>query len=403
MNKKFKKESNVIMFSPKQNFYEEATSLDTNFDELPRFKATKKTKRKVKFKKQLLKTKKIISGIWNLSCTALLKGCFLLVKNFIKLLLKAVVACFKLIFSFVRELNSSVSGNIALVLILGLSVWSFAPFASFKASASELEQLEEIIQLKDLEIEKQKETLVKTKDILQKLETELGLDLGVSTIATPENSTNSSNVLTYELVDEITQKVITDMNLPKPSEGMPEHSDHAILNDSLKSQALSKIMDLVAEYNIPLKTKFYDINDWRVLSGLSSEDFNKMLKGTALEGLGYLFVQNEEEHQINGVLTMCLIGLESSWGSSEYAQKYFNFGGIGATDFNTDANVNKSATNRSEGIWNVFNKLKTQYLTSNGTWFNGYGVQDVNQKWCSQISWALKIIRIAGEKTQLLQ
>lgn len=54
-------------------------------------------------------------------------------------------------------------------------------------------------------------------------------------------------------------------------------------------------------------------SDLRIMSNLKAEDFNKMLEGTNLNGLGAALEQAEKEHNINGLYLMGLACLESGY------------------------------------------------------------------------------------------
>ena len=54
-------------------------------------------------------------------------------------------------------------------------------------------------------------------------------------------------------------------------------------------------------------------SDLRVISNLKANDFNKMLEGTNLHGLGAALEQAEKEHNINGLYLMGLACLESGY------------------------------------------------------------------------------------------
>ena len=54
-------------------------------------------------------------------------------------------------------------------------------------------------------------------------------------------------------------------------------------------------------------------SDLRVISNLNAEEFNKMLEGTNLNGLGGALEQAEKEHGINGLYLMGLACLESGY------------------------------------------------------------------------------------------
>ena len=61
--------------------------------------------------------------------------------------------------------------------------------------------------------------------------------------------------------------------------------------------------------NLELTTE----SDLRIPSNLKAEDYNKMLDGTNLSGLGQALEQAEKEHNVNGLYLMGLACLESGY------------------------------------------------------------------------------------------
>ena len=76
--------------------------------------------------------------------------------------------------------------------------------------------------------------------------------------------------------------------------------------------------------------------DVRIPSNLTEEQYNKMLEGTNLYGLGKALVQAENDYQVNGLYLLGLACLESAYGSSGYAIKRNNLVGWNAIDSNPD-------------------------------------------------------------------
>ena len=54
-------------------------------------------------------------------------------------------------------------------------------------------------------------------------------------------------------------------------------------------------------------------SDLRIISNVSANDYNKMLEGTELAGLGSALEQAEKEHGVNGLYLMGLACLESGY------------------------------------------------------------------------------------------
>lgn len=60
-------------------------------------------------------------------------------------------------------------------------------------------------------------------------------------------------------------------------------------------------------------------SDLRILSNLKAEEYNKILEGTNLYGLGYALEQAEKTYNINGLYLLGLTCLESGYGTSNFA------------------------------------------------------------------------------------
>lgn len=60
-------------------------------------------------------------------------------------------------------------------------------------------------------------------------------------------------------------------------------------------------------------------SDLRKTSNLTAEEYNKMLEGTNLYGIGSALEQAEKLHSVNGLYLLGLCCLESGYGTSGYA------------------------------------------------------------------------------------
>ncbi len=146
----------------------------------------------------------------------------------------------------------------------------------------------------------------------------------------------------------------------------------------------------------PIKNYSLTVNsDLRTKSNLSADDFNKMLADTNLKGLGKALEQAEKEHSVNGLYLMGLACLESSYGNSNFAKKRNNLVGWGAYDSNP--NKAKYFNSKDECILYVAERLKTNYLSENGTYFEGYSAKAIDIHYCSDKEHANKIINIVDK------
>lgn len=102
-------------------------------------------------------------------------------------------------------------------------------------------------------------------------------------------------------------------------------------------------------------------SDLRVISNLTATDFDKMLKGTNLHGLGKSLEQAEKEYGINGLYLMGLCCLESGYGKSTFAKERNNLVGWNAVDSNSSKA--KYFKSKNECVLYVAKKLKNNYLS----------------------------------------
>lgn len=140
--------------------------------------------------------------------------------------------------------------------------------------------------------------------------------------------------------------------------------------------------------------------DLRTPSNISAEEIDKMLEGTKLHGLGSAFVKAEKEYGVNALYMMGLACLESGWGTSNYAVNRNNLYGWNAVDSNPDkASYFKS---KEESTMYVASKLKQNYLTKGGAYFEGYTPVAIDVHYCTDKLHAEKIVNIVNELTKKL-
>ena len=135
--------------------------------------------------------------------------------------------------------------------------------------------------------------------------------------------------------------------------------------------------------------------DLRILSNLTAEDYNKMLEHTALNGLGNALVQAEKESGINGLYLLGLACVESAYGTSNFAKNRNNLVGWNAVD----SNPGKATYFKSKGECIVFvaERLKTNYLTDTGRYFEGYTARSIDIHYCTDKLHADKIINVVNK------
>lgn len=144
------------------------------------------------------------------------------------------------------------------------------------------------------------------------------------------------------------------------------------------------------------KCYFLDVDsDLRIQCNLSVEEYETMLEGTALSGIGEAIFQAEHEMGINGLYLLGLACLESGYGTTEYAVERNNIVGWGAYDDNPD----NAWYFESKSACMVFiaGRLKENYLSEGGKYFEGYTPRSIDVHYCTDTEHADKIIRVIGD------
>ena len=126
-------------------------------------------------------------------------------------------------------------------------------------------------------------------------------------------------------------------------------------------------------------------------TNLSAAQFEKMLYGTGLAGLGPCFYAMERDAGINGLFALAVACEESGSGTSGLAREDNNFYGLTALGGGW-----RSFPTRSEGI----QYFKT-YITS--SLYAGKSIYEISQTYCpGNDEWAGKIQRFMLEKYALI-
>lgn len=133
-------------------------------------------------------------------------------------------------------------------------------------------------------------------------------------------------------------------------------------------------------------------------SNVSVSDMYKALKGTALYELAPIYVEAEQLYGVNALFIAGLTAQESGWGTSNRAIYDNNLTGFGVYN-SSSKGIN--ATSKRENILQTTNWLKNKYLTPGASYFYGYGIKDVNVKYClgsnglTDYHWSSNITKIA--------
>lgn len=138
--------------------------------------------------------------------------------------------------------------------------------------------------------------------------------------------------------------------------------------------------------NISSDNMFYPV----AKTGLTADEINIGLAGTALAGTGEAFKKVEDEYGVNPIFLVAIANHESYYGSSNIAKVKNNLFGFNANDSNPmgDASVYSSY---SDCIIKVGAKLKKLYLSDNGVYFGGYHSYGVNKRYSTDPGWPNKV------------
>lgn len=131
-------------------------------------------------------------------------------------------------------------------------------------------------------------------------------------------------------------------------------------------------------------------------TGRAAEKIDAYFKGTALEGLGKDFENAERKSGVNGVFLAALAALESNSGRSAIAREKNNLFGFQAFDSDPYSNA-ASFENYAAGIDFVSSYLKREYLSEDGSYYNGTSIEDINKKYATDKNWHKKLADIIGD------
>lgn len=168
-------------------------------------------------------------------------------------------------------------------------------------------------------------------------------------------------------------------------------ADHQLINDSATK---NKIMDQIEKELGRTDSNLFNPLDVRQISGLTEEQFKKLLPEALKEVAPVLYQAEHSDKPINGVFLMSICRLESNDGTSELARTRNNIAGLNARDKDrgTDAYGSKFAS-KSESANELVRKIRDEYIYSDTDFrANGVSVYDVNKKYCSMCTWSYKVI-----------
>lgn len=169
-----------------------------------------------------------------------------------------------------------------------------------------------------------------------------------------------------------------------------------------KENELKKLEEINTELEELIKRKAEELafnpNDLLQKSNVSVEDMYKALEGTALYELAPVYVEAENLYGVNALFIAGLTAQESAWGTSNRAVNDNNLTGFGVY---SNGSVGINAPTKRDNILQTTRWIRNKYLTPGASYYNGYGIRDVNVRYCigangtADFHWSENITKIA--------
>ena len=173
-----------------------------------------------------------------------------------------------------------------------------------------------------------------------------------------------------------------------------------ILQDQLDEKT-SELESARREIEDIERTVIFNENDVTQTSHTTVTHMKKALKGTALYDYAELFCYIEEEYGINAYLLPAIAAQESAWGESNRAVEDNNLTGLEVYQPVSRGYVSDS---KEDNLLKTAKILKEQYLSVDGSCYNGKSVYDINTKYCYYIDqsepdyrWTDGVVQIANQ------
>jgi beta-N-acetylglucosaminidase len=123
--------------------------------------------------------------------------------------------------------------------------------------------------------------------------------------------------------------------------------------------------------------------DMRKKSDLSEEQLSEYLqKFPKLLGIEGALISAQEDYEVNAVLILAIIRLESGNGKSRLATSKNNLGGLVSRRGKT-ATVYQSFDTKDDCVEYMARLLSNHYLTKGGKFFKGYTLGDIAKTYCT--------------------
>lgn len=164
--------------------------------------------------------------------------------------------------------------------------------------------------------------------------------------------------------------------------------------DNIMNAAKDSVKSEISNNLVPMAPKgLVDPNDIRKKSNATISDLDKILKDSKIKGTGKYFKNAEDIYGVNAYVLIAIAKLESQWGESQIARDKNNLFGFRAYD-RAPYESAKSYESYKDSIYDVARYLSKNYLRPGATYFNGYSLEAVNKKYCTDFSWAGKLRNI---------
>lgn len=177
-----------------------------------------------------------------------------------------------------------------------------------------------------------------------------------------------------------------------------------VANMDTKQEELNNLQTAKTELDTLISRKSDDLifnpNNLLEISNASVDDIYKCLEGTALHELAPVYIEAENLYGVNALFLVGLTAQESGWGTSRRAVEDNNLTGFGVY---SDSSKGINSHTKRGNILMTAKWLKEKYLTPGAILYNGFGIRDVNVRYCigvdgnSDFHWSENISKIASE------
>ena len=154
----------------------------------------------------------------------------------------------------------------------------------------------------------------------------------------------------------------------------------------LNFSAYAKTDKIDGEYVVFTKENI-ETEDMRKKSDLDEQKLTEYMKRyPGLSGIEKTLMEIQDEYNVNAILILAIVRLESGNGRSNIAQTRNNLGGIVVTE--RSVAVYKSFDSKDECVIYMAKLLSESYLTEGGRFFSGYTLTDISKRYsAASVKW----------------